>query len=130
MKREELYVMSHPEPKGHRRMSLQNRAAQFAPFAALNGYDEQIVEAERTTDPAMCVAEDLCEEIDRKLQLLFSDSRPERVEITFFIPDRLKNGGRYITACGCVTSVNSHLRTVTVNCIEIPVDSITNVLIY
>ena len=123
--------MAHPEPKKHKRMPMGNRAAQFAPFAALTGYDEQIAETVRTTDAPTHMAEDLCEEIDRKLQLLFFASpRPEQGRITYFVPDLFKSGGRYMTAHGRIVAVNPQARTVTVEQIEIPIDAITDITLY
>ena len=61
MKREEnaavqLYAdiidLPHYEPKHHPRMSMWNRAAQFAPFAALTGYDAAIKEAAQESEEA------------------------------------------------------------------------------
>ena len=42
----DIIHLPHPEPKNHPRMSMQNRAAQFAPFAALTGYEDVIEETE------------------------------------------------------------------------------------
>ena len=41
----DLYDRDHPVSKKHPQMSLQQRAAQFAPFAALVGYEDMIDEA-------------------------------------------------------------------------------------
>lgn len=42
---EDIINLPHYEPKRHPRMSMEARAAQFAPFAALTGYEEAIKEA-------------------------------------------------------------------------------------
>ena len=39
---DDIINLPHYEPKHHPRMSMWNRAAQFAPFAALTGYDTAI----------------------------------------------------------------------------------------
>jgi hypothetical protein len=39
---DDIINLPHYEPKHHPRMSMWNRAAQFAPFAALTGYDAVI----------------------------------------------------------------------------------------
>jgi len=44
---DDIINLPHPEPKTRPRMSLQARAAQFAPFQALSGHAEMIKEAER-----------------------------------------------------------------------------------
>ena len=41
---DDIINLPHYEPKYHPRMSMLNRAAQFAPFAALTGYDAAIRE--------------------------------------------------------------------------------------
>ncbi len=131
MNREAMYTMMHPEPQKHRRMTLHNRASQFAPFAALTGYDEQIAETARTTDTPTCIAEDLCVEIEQKLQMLFFASpRPECARITYFVQDLFKNGGSYVTVCGAVTATSLEMRTVTIEQTELPIDAITDITLY
>ena len=49
-KYEDIINLSHYEPKHHPRMSMYKRSAQFAPFSALVGYDEQVQECSRLTD--------------------------------------------------------------------------------
>lgn len=43
---DDIINLPHPEPKGRRRVSMYQRAAQFAPFAALAGYEKAIAEAQ------------------------------------------------------------------------------------
>lgn len=40
----DMLEMEHPASKKHPRMSIHDRAAQFAPFAALTGHSEAIDE--------------------------------------------------------------------------------------
>ena len=49
-KYDDIIDLPHPTSKKHPRMSRQNRAAQFSPFAALTGYDAAIQETERNTE--------------------------------------------------------------------------------
>lgn len=124
---EELYSMPHPEPQRHKRMSVQNRAAQFAPFAALTGYDEQIDETVRTTEPSLLLAEDLQEEIRQKLQtVFFAGSLPIYGTVTYFVPDSRKKGGRYVTLEGEITAADIQTRTVVIKSTSIPIDAITD----
>lgn len=44
---DDIISLPHPEPKHHKRMSLYQRAAQFAPFAALTGYEDAIRKAQQ-----------------------------------------------------------------------------------
>lgn len=79
-------------------MTNYNRAAQFAPFAALSGYGEAVSETARLTDRKIELDEDERDRLDRKLTELVAviKARPE-VRITYFIPDSRKSGGEYVT---------------------------------
>lgn len=76
------------------KMSIINRASQFAPFAALSGYGDLVCEASRITDYKRDLDEDLKEIIDRKLQLI--DNGNNDVIIKYFVKDNKKEGGKYI----------------------------------
>lgn len=97
----------HPTSKKHPRMSNMNRAAQFAPFAALTGYEESIKETARLTDRKRELSEDDIEEINAKLNFIQEhiNERPE-VAITYFQPDERKDGGEYITVTGKVRRID------------------------
>lgn len=84
-------------------MSMQNRAAQFAPFAALVGYDALIRETARLTDQRVELDESIKAELNEKLRLLLEllPQQPE-VTITYFQPDIRKDGGSYRTVRGIV----------------------------
>lgn len=73
--------------KRHPQMSLYNRAAQFAPFAALTGYGAAIAETARQTSPKIEMMEDDRQLMDRKLSILSSHLEEEpTISITFFSP--------------------------------------------
>ena len=77
-------------------MPAADRAAQFAPFAALTGYGDVIKETARRTDAAPELTEDEQERLDQKLRSLLNmpDGPPELL-ITYFVPDEKKAGGEY-----------------------------------
>ena len=87
--------------KHHTPMSLESRAAQFAPFAALVGYDEEIGEAARSTDGREELSEDATDALNQAFQKLLEheEDRP-LVTVTYFQPDAKKDGGRYMTYTG------------------------------
>jgi len=89
-------IIDHPHhvSKVHPQMSMINRAAQFSPFAALTGYDAAIEETARLTDRRIELTEAEEAEIGRKLAGL---KRGDEVELTWFVPDKKKPGGRYVT---------------------------------
>ena len=92
----ERYQLKHHTP-----MSLESRAAQFAPFAALVGYDEEIGEAARSTDGREELSEDAIDALNQAFQKLLEheEERP-LVPVTYFQPDAKKDGGRYMTYTG------------------------------
>lgn len=99
----EILSRIHPTSKKHPRMSRMNRAAQFAPFAALTGYEESIEETARLTDCRIELSEYEIEELNAKLNFIQEHikERPE-VTITYFQPDERKEGGEYLTVTGRV----------------------------
>ena len=94
-------------------MSLYNRAAQFAPFAALTGYEEAIIETARLTAPKVDMMEDNQQLLDRKLALLSRSLREQpTVSITYFQPDKKKTGGQYLTVTGVIKSIRDSERVI------------------
>ena len=95
-------IIDHPHHVStkHPHMSMEKRAAQFAPFAALSGYGEMLAETLRTVDPKIELSEDDAERLSRKLnqvQAALGAGGQPTVQITYFVPDRLKKGGKYET---------------------------------
>ena len=93
---DEIINLPHYELKYHKRMSMEARAGQFSPFAALTGYSELVNETSRLTDRKIELSEEEKIELDRKIQIINNNikDRPE-VIITYFIPDLKKKGGKY-----------------------------------
>mgnify|MGYP003217191569 FL=1 len=109
----------------HPRMSLQNRAAQFSPFAALTGYDDALRETARLTDRFIELDEDRKQEIDRQLYYIHEHliQKPP-VKITYFVPDSQKDGGSYRTLEGHVQKINETAGKICMNDTEIPINKI------
>lgn len=103
----EIISREHPTSKKHPRMSRMNRAAQFAPFAALTGYEESIEETARLTDRKIELSEYEMEELNAKLNFIQEHikERPE-VTITYFQQDERKEGGAYLTVIGKVRRID------------------------
>lgn len=111
---EDIVNLPHPVSRYHVPMPLIQRAAQFAPFAALTGYDEAIEETGRQTDDRVALSESEITILNRKLQILeqILDRRPE-VTITYFVPDLRKKGGAYHTVSGSLEKIDAqHQRIV------------------
>lgn len=82
--------------KKHPQMSKQDRAVQFAPFAALTGHKERILETERLTVPKKELDENQKEIINNTLQEVINRHYP-LIQMTYFIKDKKKAGGCYIS---------------------------------
>lgn len=99
-------------------MSMLNRAAQFSPFAALTGYDDQVKETARLTDKKIELSEDEKELLDKKLRVIREqiDSRSSadhvNISITYFHPDTHKVGGEYVTVSGTVKKIDLYERNI------------------
>ena len=96
--------VSHNNPQ----MPMMARAAQFAPFAALTGYDAVIHEKARQTDKQVELEEYDNERLNRKFTELMTilDNHPE-ITVSYFQPDERKTGGRYTTASGTVKKIDT-----------------------
>lgn len=101
-----LYLPHHVSSK-RPSMSMRDRAAQFAPFAALTGHDAVIRETARLTDQSVELTQARREELDAKLRQLAEllEQRP-RVTVTHFVPDERKQGGAYVRTCGPVRKID------------------------
>ena len=113
-KYEDIINLPYPQASARKRMSMQDRAAQFSPFAALTGYEEAVEESARLTDDQIELAEDMKAIIDAKLGIIITNmnDRPA-VTITYFVPDEKKSGGKYVTVSDNVRSIDAIDGTVT-----------------
>lgn len=123
---DEIMELPHHVSKTRPQMPLSDRAAQFAPFAALTGYDSAIKETGRLTDERIELDEEALTALDRKYQLLIEalDDAPE-VTIIYFQPDERKAGGQYVSATGTVKKVDTFGRRILLqDGTRIPLDSV------
>lgn len=129
-KYDDIINMPHHESKMHPRMSAQNRAAQFAPFAALTGYDDELRETIRLTDKKIELEEEAKEEINRRLQEIKSKIHNyPNITFTYFIKDFKKDGGAYITTYGIVKKIDENRNVIILdNKEEIPINDILEIL--
>lgn len=113
----------------HPKMSLYQRSAQFAPFAALTGYEGQVKETARLIDRRIELDEEMKLILDLKIQVIkemLSDN-PE-VEITYFIPDTKKDGGKYETIINNVKKIDSYNEHIIMqNNLKIEIKEIINI---
>ena len=95
---DDIIDLPHHESKVHPRMPRIERAAQFSPFAALSGYEDAIRETERKTEERRHLDDEALTELDRLLHHLLM--KGGSAEITYFVADSRKKGGRYATISG------------------------------
>ena len=102
MSYEDMLRLPHPVSRRHKRMDRVDRAAQFAPFAALTGHGAAIDEEARLTDMAAILTEERMAELD----LAIRESVGKHVSITYFQPDERKAGGEYVTVIGVLKKID------------------------
>ena len=114
MRYEKIIGLPHHTSRVRRRMPRENRAAQFAPYAALVGFDLEIAEEGRITEEKTVLSEYEIERLDRLLREANEDEKP--VRITYFSKDKLKPGGNYLTAAGRVVSLDPISESLKLDC--------------
>ena len=125
----EIINLPHHVSKTRPQMPMSDRAAQFAPFAALTGYDAAIKETGRLTDEKIEMDEEALNILNMKFQILARslDDEPE-VTFTYFKPDERKAGGAYIEVTGTVKKVDDFERLIVMqNGTKMPMDDILNI---
>ena len=104
----DIINLSRPVSK-RPRMSLEQRSAQFAPFAALTGYEGQVKETARLTNKKIEINEELKEILNKKIQLIQKKIKEQpQIEITYFIPDSKKDGGKYEIICNTIQKIDMY----------------------
>ena len=104
-KYDDIINLPHHRSKTHPHMALIDRAAQFAPFAALTGYGDAIDETARLTDGRPDLDEQQLAELNERLLQIMAQPNAV-VSITYFIPDEKKSGGRYEQAEGVIKKID------------------------
>lgn len=104
---QDMLNLPHHQSADRPHMPLSDRAAQFAPFSALTGYEEAVLEAARYTETPISLSEDQLAILDEKIRLLnICQSQNPEISVTCFIPDEKKEGGRYRTWTGTVKKLD------------------------
>ena len=128
-KYDDIIHLPHHVSEKRAQMPMRERAAQFAPFAALTGYEAAIDETARLTEHRSEPDEAVQARLDARLRLLRDrlDERPE-VAVTRFIPDARKAGGAYIVTAGAVYRISGYERLLVMeDGTRIPFDEICDV---
>ena len=110
-KYKEILYMKRPK-SSRTKMSMSDRAAQFAPFSALTGHKESIDEAARLVDDRIELSEDKKDELTFCFSMIMKDIKQEpEVKVVYFVPDERKKGGRYISIKKKLISYDTYKET-------------------
>lgn len=128
-KYDDIINLPHHVSTCHPHMAMYNRAAQFAPFAALSGHSEAIAETARLTRHKIELDEYEKIRLNEKILILNENIKnmPE-VTVTYFCPDEKKEGGRYVTVKKTLKKINNmeHM-LIMEDGVKIPFDDIFNI---
>lgn len=92
----------------HNHLSIESRASQFSPFAALTGYDNEVKETARITDKRIDIDDGLREMLNAKLNYLnYHIKESPNISITYFVKDHKKEGGKYLTKQGIIKRIDT-----------------------
>ena len=125
---DDIIHLPHHVSQGHPQMPLRDRAAQFAPFAALTGYEAAVGETARLTAERRELDAQEAEELNRRLASLIArlKDHPE-VTIEYFVPDDRKAGGAYVTVTDRVRHVSVPEQTLVMeDGTEIPMEDVVS----
>lgn len=93
---DDIINLARPETKNREHMSRLNRAAQFAPFAALMGYAAAVSETGRLTEKKRVLSSDEIAILERRINFLIENEINEKIKIKYFKKDERKSGGKYL----------------------------------
>ena len=119
----------HHVSKKHPPMSMEDRAAQFSPFAALTGYEAAVKETARLTDDREELDEDEKTRLNAQLQKISArlQEQPE-VMVTYFAPDERKTGGARQTYRGRLRKIDRNRKMlIMVDQTELPIENLLNI---
>lgn len=127
-KYDSIINLPHYEPVNHKRMSINNRSAQFAPFAALTGYNEAILESSRLTSSKIELTNELKLVISDKLNYIKNNNYNCNIIIRYFIKDKYKEGGSYKDIeCNIKKIDNYNKKIILFDNTKINIDDIINI---
>lgn len=126
---QDILHLSRPASPNRKKMSMLERGAQFAPFAALTGYDGAIKETARLVDRELYLDENQLANLNEKLLLIQDNlSMEPSITITYFEKDLFKEGGEYLTITGIIKKIDTIERTITFqNKKKISIDTIIQI---
>ena len=124
-----ILYLSYQKSKRRPHLSISQRAAQFAPFAALTGHDQAVIEAARLTTDKIELADSAQDILNMKLQMINEFlSHQSLVKITYFKNDDRKSGGAYMKIEGVVKRIDDYNHhVIMMNGLHIPIQDILDI---
>jgi CRISPR/Cas system-associated endonuclease Cas3-HD len=124
----DIINLPHHISKKRPQMSLYARSAQFAPFAALTGYSDEVKEKARLTNKRIELSEEEKEFLNGKILKINEviKTRP-KISVTYFVKDLKKEGGSYLTVTDNVKRVDDVLGVIKFKSKDIKMDNIINI---
>ncbi len=101
---DDIIELPHYEFKNHKRMSIESRSTQFAPFSALTGYEDEVKETARLTDKEIVLTNEQKLIINEKLT--FIKDKDINVKVIYFIKDKYKTGVKYFEKDGIIKKID------------------------
>ena len=128
---DDIINLPHHVSKSHPQMSMMDRAAQFAPFAALTGHSAAIEETVRLNDTQQELAEEDSDALNQKMAYLRETiNEHPTITITYFEPDKKKAGGKYKSIEGQLQNIDDYTQTIILKSgVSIPFASILDIQI-
>ena len=126
---DDIIHLPHRVSRIHPQMSMEDRAAQFSPFAALTGYEAAVKETARLTDDREELDEDEKTRLNAQLQKISArlQEQPE-VMVTYFAPDERKTGGARQTYRGRLRKIDRNRKMlIMVDQTELPIENLLNI---
>lgn len=104
---DDIINLSRPK-SNHPHLGVDSRASQFSPFAALTGYDSAVKETARLTDKKIDIDDGLRDSLNNKLNYIEKNIKKRyEIEITYFVKDLKKDGGKYETKKGIIKRIDN-----------------------
>ncbi len=128
---EDIIHLDYEKSNGRPHMQSSDRAAQFAPFAALTGHKEKIIESGRYVNHEIELSESELEALNRKYRLLLENADERQViAVHFFQKDAFKDGGVYVCKTGIFRKIDEYERMLVFEDKErIPIRDIVEIMI-
>ena len=127
-KYDDIINLPYEKSKTHPHMSNSDRAAQFAPFAALTGYEELIRETARITQKKIILSTEKKLDISNKLEYVSTlKDNDIDIAIIYFVKDKSKSGGKYVEETTKKIKIDTYHKTIKINNSVVKIDDIFDI---